>query len=125
MQIRRLRGPYALANNLLRRYLNFCEGIWSLLIDSFFVVKSNLCIQDLEFLTSLAILLVRATCLLILYIWIHLKIYNKTHNIIIYIYNLNTINSCGGQNLSLCARLKVSFFNNNMSKEKKARRKAP
>ena len=29
-----LRGPYALANNLLQRYLNFCEGILTSLIDS-------------------------------------------------------------------------------------------
>ena len=33
-----LQGPYALANNLLRRYLNFCKGILFLLVDSFFVV---------------------------------------------------------------------------------------
>ena len=32
---------------------------------------------------------------------------------------------CGGQNLSLCAGLKVSFFNNNAFEEKKARGKAP
>ena len=38
--------------------------------------------------------------------------------IYIYIY-------CGGQNLSLCAGLKVSFFNNNMSEEKKVQEKAP
>ena len=36
-----LRGPYALANKLLRRYLNFCEGIWSSLVDSFLVVFSD------------------------------------------------------------------------------------
>ena len=34
-------------------------------------------------------------------------------------------NKCGGQNLSLCAGFKVSFFNNNAYEEKKARRKAP
>ena len=33
-----LRGSYTLANNLLRRYLNFCEGIWASLVDSFLVV---------------------------------------------------------------------------------------
>ena len=33
-----LRRPYTLANNPLRRYLNFCEGILTSLIDSFFVV---------------------------------------------------------------------------------------
>ena len=39
-----LRGPYALANNLLRRYLNFCEGILASLVDSFFVViPTSLC----------------------------------------------------------------------------------
>ena len=32
---------------------------------------------------------------------------------------------CGGQNLSLCTGLKVSFFNNNASEEKKAWGKAP
>ena len=31
----------------------------------------------------------------------------------------------GGQNLSLCVGLKVQFFNNNASKEKKAWGKAP
>ena len=30
--------PYALANNLLRRYLNFCEGILPSLVDTFLVV---------------------------------------------------------------------------------------
>ena len=38
-----LRGPYALANNLLRWYLNFCEGIWSSLVDSFLVVFIQQC----------------------------------------------------------------------------------
>ena len=33
-----LRGLHTHANNLLRRYLNFCEGILTSLIDSFFVV---------------------------------------------------------------------------------------
>ena len=33
--------------------------------------------------------------------------------------------TCGGQNLSLCAGLKVPFFDNNMSEEKKAQGKAP
>ena len=33
------RGPYALPNNLLRQYLNFCEGILSSLVDSFLVVN--------------------------------------------------------------------------------------
>ena len=33
-----LRGPYALANNFLRRYLNFRDGILPSLIDSFLVV---------------------------------------------------------------------------------------
>ena len=32
--------------------------------------------------------------------------------------------NCGGQNLSLCAGLKVLFFNNNASEEKKAWGKA-
>ena len=32
-----LRGLYALTNNLLRQYLNFCEGIWALLVDYFLV----------------------------------------------------------------------------------------
>ena len=32
---------------------------------------------------------------------------------------------CGGQNLSLCAGLKVPFFNNNASEEKKVRGKTP
>ena len=32
---------------------------------------------------------------------------------------------CGGQYLSLCTGLKVSFFNNNASEEKKAWGKAP
>ena len=36
-----------------------------------------------------------------------------------------SVNNCGGQNLSLCAGLKVPFFDNNMSEEKKARGKAP
>ena len=35
------RGPYALANNLLRQYLNFCEGIWSSLVDSFFCSENS------------------------------------------------------------------------------------
>ena len=34
-----LRGPYVLPNNLLQRYLNFCEGILSSLVDSFLVVN--------------------------------------------------------------------------------------
>ena len=33
-----LQGPHALANSLLRWYLNFCEGILPSLIDSFLVV---------------------------------------------------------------------------------------
>ena len=33
-----LRGSHALANSFLRRYLNFCEGILSSLVDSFFLV---------------------------------------------------------------------------------------
>ena len=36
-----LRGPYVLPNNLLQRYLNFCEGILSSLVDSFLVVNST------------------------------------------------------------------------------------
>ena len=34
-----LQGPYALGNNFLQRYLNFCEGILPLLVDSFLVVE--------------------------------------------------------------------------------------
>ena len=47
------------------------------------------------------------------------KIYCKA-SIIIY-----SIDMCGGQNLSLCAELKISFFNNNASEEKKVWGKAP
>ena len=38
---------------------------------------------------------------------------------------INAKNSCGGQNLSLCAELKVPFFNNNAFEEKKVWGKAP
>ena len=37
----------------------------------------------------------------------------------------NSKNKCEGQNLNLYTGLKVSFFNNNASEEKKAREKAP
>ena len=51
-----LRGPYTLANNLLRRYLNFCEGIWASLVDSFLVVLGQVlicfegCSEDIMYL---------------------------------------------------------------------------
>ena len=32
---------------------------------------------------------------------------------------------CGGQSLNLCVELKIQFFNNNVSEEKKAWGKAP
>ena len=51
--------PYALVNNFLRRYLNFCEGILPSLVDSFLVnFELCLCIFNLGLYLLLVISLI-------------------------------------------------------------------